>query len=129
MASGFSFETKSTKCLRLFFKLSVEKLFLPIDVPMLPSLSCFISTKPDLISPTDINCRSGTLIIHFGDSQDRILQILRNNNIYFDVRTKGIRLSPHVYNSGEQIDFLKSLNIEAELSVDKLSKKTISKLI
>ena len=41
---------KSTKCLRLPIKLSVEKLFLPIDVPILPSLSCLTSTNPDLIS-------------------------------------------------------------------------------
>ena len=65
--------------------------------------------KNDLISPSDVNCRSGTMIIHFGDSQDRMIKILRENNIYFDSRAKGIRLSPHLYNSEIQIDSLKSL--------------------
>jgi len=63
--------------------------------------------KKYLISPTDINCRSGTMIIHFGNNQDRMIQTLHDNNVYFDIRAKGIRLSPHLYNSKEQINSLK----------------------
>ena len=65
--------------------------------------------RNDLVSPLDTNCRSGTIIINFGDSQNQILQIFRDNKIHFDIRTKGIRLSPHLYNSEIQIDILKSL--------------------
>ena len=65
--------------------------------------------KKDLISPSNSNYRSGTIIIHFGDSQNRMTKILRNNNIHFDSRAKGIRLSPHLYNSEAQMDSLISL--------------------
>lgn len=62
--------------------------------------------EQDLISPLDSNFRSGTTIIHFGDNHDRIIQILRDNKVHFDSRSKGIRLSPHLYNSEAQIDAL-----------------------
>lgn len=65
--------------------------------------------EKDLISPIDINVRSGTLIINFGKNQNKMLKIFNENNIYFDIRSKGIRLSPHLYNSLSQINFLKSL--------------------
>ena len=65
--------------------------------------------KNDLISPRDHKQRSGTMIIHFGKSQERMIKIFRNNNIYFDIRSKGIRISPHIYNTETQINFLKLL--------------------
>ena len=65
--------------------------------------------EKDLVSPLNPNFRSGTMIVHFGDSQNRILQIFRDKNIHFDIRAKGIRLSPHLYNSELQINSLKSL--------------------
>ena len=65
--------------------------------------------KKELISPIDHNIRSGTTIIHFGKKHDKIVNTLKNNNIYFDSRSKGIRLSAHVYNSEEQINSLRSL--------------------
>mgnify|MGYP006088675261 FL=1 len=65
--------------------------------------------KNDLISPLDKNLRSGTMIINFGDRQDLMIQVFLDNNIHFDIRNKGIRLSPHLYNSEIQIDSLKSL--------------------
>ena len=63
----------------------------------------------DLISPLDYNSRSGTMIIHFSENHDRMLQLLNENNVHFDSRSKGIRLSPHLYNTKEQMDSLKSL--------------------
>ena len=66
----------------------------------------------DLVSPFDTSYRSGTIIINFGNSHNRILQIFRDNNIHFDIRAKGIRLSPHLYNSELQINSLKSLIIK-----------------
>jgi len=42
IASGFSFLIKSIRCLKLLAKFSEEKLFLPIDAPIFPSLSCLI---------------------------------------------------------------------------------------
>jgi len=65
--------------------------------------------KKELISPSDAKRRSGTMIIHFGDSQNRMVKILRDNNIHLDSRAKGMRLSPHLYNSKAQMDSLESL--------------------
>ena len=63
----------------------------------------------ELISPIDCKSRSGTMIIHFGKIHDRMIQLLVDNSVYFDSRSKGIRLSPHLYNSEEQIDIVKLL--------------------
>ena len=60
----------------------------------------------ELVSPLEPNHRSGTLILHFGDSHSSMVNILKNNDISFDSRSKGIRLSPHIYNSVHQIDHL-----------------------
>ena len=63
-------------------------------------------TQGELISPADANCRSGTLIIHFGERHQQITEILRDQGVQFDSRSKGIRLSPHIYNSENQINTL-----------------------
>ena len=65
--------------------------------------------KNELISPSNIKIRSGTMIVHFGNSQDQIIKVFRDNNIHFDIRSQGIRLSPHLFNTEEQIIFLNSL--------------------
>ena len=65
-----------------------------------------ILDKSHLISPIAHNLRSGTMIIHFGKNHDVMVQLLHDNRVHFDSRSKGIRLSPHLYNSEEQIDVL-----------------------
>ena len=62
--------------------------------------------KSELISPSDANCRSGTLIVHFGERHQQMTGELREKGIHFDSRSKGIRLSPHIYNSVVQIEML-----------------------
>ena len=68
-----------------------------------------ILDEHDLISPLDINSRSGTMIIHFGRNHNRMVQIFNDHNVHFDSRSKGIRLSPHLYNCEDQMDILKLL--------------------
>ena len=63
----------------------------------------------ELISPVESNSRSGTLIIHFGANHDQITEKLRSQGVHFDSRSKGIRLSPHIYNTEAQIDVLTQL--------------------
>ena len=63
----------------------------------------------DLISPRGYDHRSGTMIIHFGKHHDRMVRLLHENNVHFDSRSKGIRLSPHLYNSEAQVDVLRLL--------------------
>lgn len=63
----------------------------------------------ELISPCEERYRSGTLIVHFGQKHQQITEKLREQRVQFDSRSKGIRLSPHIYNSTVQIDTLVQL--------------------
>ena len=68
-----------------------------------------------LISPPAAEKRSGTLILHFAAQQERVIAALRTAQIRFDVRPKGIRISPHIYNRADEIDVLLS-SLQATLS-------------
>ena len=59
-----------------------------------------------LVSPADVQSRSGTVIIHFGDHQETLVTRLQAQQVHFDSRAKGIRLSPHLCNSSQQIEAL-----------------------
>ena len=55
-------------------------------------------------SPFQPDKRSGTLIIHFGKRHTAMVSRLLEQQVHFDSRTKGIRLSPHLCNNIRQID-------------------------
>jgi len=57
-----------------------------------------------LISPHLEPERSGTLILNFGQDQQRVVSRLNASQIHFDTRAKGIRLSPHSCNTVAQIE-------------------------
>jgi selenocysteine lyase/cysteine desulfurase len=59
---------------------------------------------PWYIAPTDANCCSGTAILNVGEAQDSVLSALKEANIAVDARKPGIRVSPHIYNTGQDID-------------------------
>ena len=59
-----------------------------------------------LVSPPEPELRSGTLILHFSDRQTALIKRLQGQHIHFDSRAKGIRLSPHLCNTSQQIDSL-----------------------
>ena len=61
-----------------------------------------------LVSPASPDQRGGTLVLDFQAQQDGVTDALRAANVHFDARATGIRLSPHVYNSDDQIDELLS---------------------
>jgi selenocysteine lyase/cysteine desulfurase len=67
----------------------------------------------ELISPANANCRSGTLIVHFGERHQQITEKLREQRVQFDSRSKGIRLSPHIYNSEDQINTVTQLIVNS----------------
>lgn len=56
-----------------------------------------------LVSPAEPELRSGTVIVHFGDRHETVANKLQEQQVHFDRREKGIRLSPHLYNTNEQI--------------------------
>lgn len=57
-----------------------------------------------IVSPINAEDRSGTIILNFGEQQENIVENLKAANIVFDARIFGIRLSPHIYNSIEEIE-------------------------
>lgn len=59
-----------------------------------------------VVSPIESNKCSGTAILQFGDGQDAVLRALKTAEIGVDVRSLGIRVSPHIYNDTTDIEHL-----------------------
>lgn len=63
-----------------------------------------------LNSPCSPEQRGGTLVIKLSPrSEKSICKTLVQNRVQFDSRALGIRISPHIYNSAEQIDRLAAI--------------------
>lgn len=60
--------------------------------------------KDYIVSPLLPPYRTGTLILHFKERHETIVETLKQNNVQFDTRAFGIRLSPHVYNTQDEIE-------------------------
>ena len=56
-------------------------------------------------SPTEENKRGGTLVLSFRDNQ-KALESLKCAGIFCDQRSEGLRFSPHIYNTKEDVDKL-----------------------
>lgn len=56
-----------------------------------------------LASPTEPAQRGGTVVLDFSASQNQFAENLRKADVQFDIRKEGIRLSPHFYNSSEDM--------------------------
>ena len=63
----------------------------------------------EFVSPRDEAIRGGTMILDFGSNQQKVLNHLQDNNIGVDLRSHGIRISPHIYNNEQDIDQLLSV--------------------
>lgn len=63
----------------------------------------------ELVSPREQDKRSGTMILNFGQRQPQVLSTLKSANISVDVRSQGIRVSPHIYN--DEADILRLLEL------------------
>ena len=49
------------------------------------------------------------MILDFGKNQQTMLGHLKENNISVDLRSHGIRISPHIFNDEQDIDQLMSV--------------------
>ena len=58
----------------------------------------------ELIVPRDPVLRGGTVVLRFGDRQEEVCQQLNRAGVYFDGRSAGLRLSPHIYNTIEEME-------------------------
>lgn len=56
-----------------------------------------------VVSPREKSHRSGTIILDFADKQQQVLQTLKSANVSVDVRSFGMRVSPHIYNDEADI--------------------------
>ncbi len=57
-----------------------------------------------LFTPARPASRGGTVVLDFGDQQSAAARALADAGVHFDVRRTGMRLSPHVYTSREDIE-------------------------
>jgi selenocysteine lyase/cysteine desulfurase len=60
----------------------------------------------EFVSPRQEAKRGGTMILNFGSNQNKILHRLNENKISVDLRSQGIRISPHIYNDDEDMAHL-----------------------
>ena len=63
----------------------------------------------EFVSPREEAIRGGTMILDFGSNQQKMLKNFKAHNISVDLRSHGIRISPHIYNDEEDIDQLLSV--------------------
>jgi kynureninase len=57
-----------------------------------------------LFSPARPANRGGTVVLDFGEQQSAAAEALASAGVHFDMRRTGMRLSPHVYTSTEEIE-------------------------
>jgi kynureninase len=60
----------------------------------------------EFVSPREEAKRGGTMILDFKNNQETILSRLKENNISVDLRSQGIRISPHIYNDEADMNHL-----------------------
>jgi len=70
------------------------------------------SFNDEFVSPRIEAKRGGTMILNFNNHQEKVLKSLSENRISVDLRSQGIRISPHVYSDDDDmhqlIDVIKS---------------------
>jgi kynureninase len=57
-----------------------------------------------LFTPARPANRGGTVVLDFGERQPAVTGALADAGVQFDVRRTGMRLSPHIYTSKEEIE-------------------------
>jgi len=57
-----------------------------------------------LYTPARPVSRGGTVVLDFGERQSDAASALTDAGVHFDVRRTGMRLSPHIYTSREEIE-------------------------
>ena len=60
------------------------------------------------ITPRDPAKRGGTLVLNLGESQTAVEENLTRARVRFDSRNTGVRMSPHIYNTVEEMEVVLS---------------------
>ena len=58
----------------------------------------------DLITPKEPALRGGTVVLNFGENQEEVANQLKSANVYVDGRSAGLRFSPHIYNTADEME-------------------------
>ena len=74
----------------------------------LTSLLADSINKKNIISPLDCSERGGTLVVKFPE-HEKVSEALERANVRFDSREEGIRLSPHIYTTADEINQIASV--------------------
>ena len=73
------------------------------------------SFNDEFVSPRIEAKRGGTMILNFNNHQEKVLKSLSENRISVDLRSQGIRISPHIYSDDDDmrqlIDVIKSTKL------------------
>ncbi|MGO0307367.1 aminotransferase class V-fold PLP-dependent enzyme [Endozoicomonas acroporae] len=59
--------------------------------------------QSSVVTPLEAENRGGTLVLDFAN-QAQVSQALKSARVQFDVRSMGMRLSPHIYNTADEIN-------------------------
>jgi len=78
----------------------VRRYNISLSQPLIDAVSSDV-----LVSPADHSIRGGTIVVKFPDDVEiEVLATLNDAGVLFDERPSGIRLSPHIYNTPEEIE-------------------------
>ncbi|WP_397601416.1 aminotransferase class V-fold PLP-dependent enzyme [Silvanigrella sp.] len=100
----------ATESIRKIIKIGIEEIY-NINQKYIDSLISFIVhiKNINVISPIEPNQRGGTLVIKSNNDKN-LLDYLLKNNVYVDRKENyGIRISPHIYNTWDEMEEFKKL--------------------
>lgn len=92
----------ATNSLRLFAEAGVQTVR-EHNNRLTQQLAEIHNQRPVLVSPIEPQHRGGTLVFDFHQQQDAVIHALRDAGVHFDGRADGFRLSPHIYNTRQQM--------------------------
>lgn len=58
----------------------------------------------NVVTPSAPENRGGTVVLQFGEKQSEVANQLNRTDVHFDARPTGLRLSPHIYNTQDEIE-------------------------
>jgi kynureninase len=92
----------ATNSLKIFNQLGIEQIRTH-NLALTDQLLHGVSDE-NCVSPREPALRGGTVVLQYAEEQlHRIAKNLEAEEVSFDLRRTGVRLSPHIYNEGEEI--------------------------
>ena len=97
--------------IELLSRIGTDKIFSRISALLDLLVEGLKSRNLNILTPLDHKERSGILIFTTGKNDKAVYNALKKANIIVSLRGGGIRVSPHFYNTPEEIEiFLRTLD-------------------